>query len=37
MAVTVSQEDAVDVSRGDMLVDPQRAPNVGRRFAATLV
>jgi bifunctional enzyme CysN/CysC len=37
MAVTVCLADAVDVSRGDMLVDPQRVPSVGQRLAATLV
>jgi bifunctional enzyme CysN/CysC len=37
MAVTVCLEDDLDVSRGDMLVDPQRVPTVGRRFVATLV
>jgi sulfate adenylyltransferase subunit 1 (EFTu-like GTPase family) len=37
MSVTVCLEDEVDISRGDMLVDPARVPDVSRRFAAKLV
>jgi sulfate adenylyltransferase large subunit len=37
MSVTVCLEDEVDISRGDMLVDPERVPHVSRRFAAKLV
>ena len=37
MSVTVCLEDEVDISRGDMLVDPDRVPHVSRRFAAKLV
>ena len=34
MSVTVCLEDEVDVSRGDMIVDPNHVPHVSRRFAA---
>ena len=37
MAVTVCLADDVDVSRGDMLVDPRRVPTISRRLVATLV
>lgn len=37
MSVTVCLEDEVDISRGDMLVDPHKVPHVSRRFAAKLV
>jgi len=37
MSVTVCLEDELDVSRGDMLVPPDRLPEVSRRFDATLV
>ena len=37
MSVTVCLEDEVDVSRGDMIVDPNHVPHVSRRFAAKLV
>jgi sulfate adenylyltransferase large subunit len=37
MSVTVCLEDEIDISRGDMLVDPTRMPHVSRRLAATLV
>jgi len=37
MSVTVTLEDEIDISRGDMLVDPARMPHVSRRFAAHLV
>jgi bifunctional enzyme CysN/CysC len=35
--VTVTLEDEIDVSRGDVLVHPDRAPSVGRIFDAHLV
>ncbi len=37
MAVTVTLEDEIDVSRGDVLVHPDRAPSVGRIFDAHLI
>ncbi len=37
MSVTVALEDELDISRGDMLVDPARMPHVSRRFEATVV
>jgi sulfate adenylyltransferase large subunit len=37
MAVTLCLEDEIDLSRGEMLVDPKRAPLVGRRIEAMLV
>ncbi len=37
MAVTVTLNDEIDVSRGDMLVHPDSAPNVSKSFDATLV
>ena len=37
MSVTVCLEDELDISRGDMLVDPHAAPHVSRRFDAMLV
>jgi sulfate adenylyltransferase large subunit len=37
MSVTVVLEDELDISRGDMLVDPSRMPHVSRRFEADLV
>ncbi|MCC7236633.1 MAG: sulfate adenylyltransferase subunit CysN [Bryobacterales bacterium] len=37
MSVTVTLEDEIDISRGDMLVDPARMPHVSRRFGAHLV
>ena len=36
-SVAVSLEHELDISRGDMLVDPQRPPHVSRRFDARLV
>jgi sulfate adenylyltransferase large subunit len=36
-SVTLVLEDEIDVSRGDMLVNPGRLPDVTRRFQATLV
>ncbi|MBM4220244.1 MAG: sulfate adenylyltransferase subunit CysN [Gammaproteobacteria bacterium] len=35
--VTVTLEDEIDVSRGDVLVHPDRAPSVGRIFDAHLI
>jgi len=37
MSVTVTLEHELDISRGDMLVAPNNAPHVSRRFEATLV
>ena len=37
LSVTLTLTDEVDVSRGDMLVRPDRVPNVDNRFEATLV
>ena len=37
MSVALRLEDEIDVSRGDMLVHPERAPEVKKRFAAMLV
>jgi len=37
LAVTLTLEDEVDVSRGDMLARPGNVPKVGERFDATLV
>ncbi len=37
MSITVVLEDEIDLSRGDMLVDPNHVPHVSRRFAAKLV
>jgi sulfate adenylyltransferase large subunit len=37
MSVTVCLEDEIDISRGDMLVHTANAPQVGRRFEATVV
>ncbi len=36
-AVTVTLEDEIDVSRGDMLVHPHNLPSVSRHFEAMLV
>ena len=36
MSVTVRLEDDLDVSRGDMLVDPEEAPTVARELEATV-
>ena len=35
--VTVTLADELDVSRGDVIVQPDRAPNLGREFDADLV
>ncbi|MCK5849887.1 MAG: sulfate adenylyltransferase subunit CysN [Kiritimatiellae bacterium] len=37
MSVTVTLEDEIDVSRGDMLVRPRNVPHVERHFEAMLV
>ncbi len=37
MAVTVTLEDEIDISRGDLIVHPNRAPSVGRIFDAHLI
>ncbi|HWR17970.1 MAG TPA: sulfate adenylyltransferase subunit CysN [Terriglobales bacterium] len=37
MSVTVSLEDEIDISRGDMLVSPLQLPHVARQFEARLV
>jgi bifunctional enzyme CysN/CysC len=34
---TVCLADQIDISRGDMLVDPSAPPSVGREFAATVI
>ena len=37
MSVTLTLEDEIDLSRGDMLVSPTEIPNVSQRFLATIV
>ena len=37
LAVTLTLEDEIDVSRGDMLVHPNNVPLIARRFEAMLV
>jgi sulfate adenylyltransferase subunit 1 len=37
MSVTLTLEDEIDLSRGEMLVSPSRPPHVSRRFAASVV
>jgi sulfate adenylyltransferase large subunit len=37
MSITMTLEDEIDVSRGDMLVDPALMPHVSRRLEAMLV
>jgi bifunctional enzyme CysN/CysC len=37
MAVTVTLEDEIDISRGDLIVHPDRSPSVGRIFDAHLI
>ena len=37
MAVTVTLEDEIDISRGDLIVHPDRAPSVGRIIDAHLI
>jgi bifunctional enzyme CysN/CysC/sulfate adenylyltransferase subunit 1 len=37
MSVTLQLEDEIDLSRGDMLVSPERGPRVSKRFHASVV
>ncbi|WP_300790293.1 sulfate adenylyltransferase subunit CysN [uncultured Bacteroides sp.] len=37
MSVTITLEDEIDVSRGEMLVHPNNVPMIGRNFEAMLV
>ena len=37
MSITLTLEDEIDLSRGDMLVDPLQPPEASRRFEAMLV
>ncbi|MFB3778628.1 MAG: GTP-binding protein [Bryobacteraceae bacterium] len=37
MSIAVRLEHELDISRGDMLVDPRRLPHVARRFQARLI
>jgi sulfate adenylyltransferase subunit 1 len=37
MSITLTLEDEIDLSRGDMLVSPDQAPEASRRFEAMLV
>jgi sulfate adenylyltransferase large subunit len=37
MSIAVRLEEELDISRGDMLVDPRNVPHVARRFEAKLV
>ena len=37
MSVTVTLDDEIDISRGDMLVRPSQMPHVSRRFEAQVV
>jgi sulfate adenylyltransferase large subunit len=37
MSVTLQLEDEIDLSRGDMLVSPERGPRVSKRFQAMVV
>ena len=37
MSVTITLEDEIDVSRGEMLVHPDNVPMIGRNFEAILV
>jgi sulfate adenylyltransferase large subunit len=37
MSVTLCLEDEIDISRGDMLVHPQHAPNISRQVDARMV
>lgn len=37
MAITITLEDEIDISRGDMLVKPDNLPDVGRQFEANIV
>jgi bifunctional enzyme CysN/CysC len=37
LSVTISLADELDISRGDMLADPESKPTVARRFRATVL
>jgi len=37
MSITLTLEDEIDLSRGDMLVSPDQAPEASRRFEAMIV
>jgi sulfate adenylyltransferase subunit 1 len=37
MSVTITLEDEIDVSRGDMLVSPEKLPEISRHFEAMVV
>jgi bifunctional enzyme CysN/CysC len=37
LSISIALADELDISRGDMLVDPASPPAISRRFAATLV
>ena len=37
MSITLRLKDEIDISRGDMLVHPEKQPTLGRRFDAMLV
>ncbi|MBC7928930.1 MAG: sulfate adenylyltransferase, partial [Bryobacteraceae bacterium] len=37
MSVTITLENEIDISRGDLLVEPSRMPHVSRRFEAQVV
>jgi sulfate adenylyltransferase large subunit len=37
MSVTLTLEDELDISRGDMLVDPQKVPRTSRHIEASIV
>ncbi|MEY4931691.1 MAG: hypothetical protein RLZZ403_11, partial [Pseudomonadota bacterium] len=37
LAVTITLTDEIDITRGDMLVHPDRAPSVGKQFDAHLL
>ena len=36
-SVTITLEDEIDISRGDMIVHPDNLPNIGRHFTTMLV
>ena len=36
-AVTITLEDEIDISRGEMIVKPDNMPEIGRRFTAMMV
>jgi len=37
LSVTLTMQDEIDISRGDMIARPGNTPNLGERFEATLV